>query len=814
MMTRQRRLRAAAAGVLSVALGVLMLTSAATASALPSRQAAPPGPATPSVGSLTTDQSADPLGIDDSHPLLGWVITSAARGVSQSQYEIRVADDENGLASGRDLVWDSGTVHSAQSFDVEYGGPALASQTRYYWQVRVRDNDGRLSPWSQPAWFETAFLDSSQFQGSWITSPTPPNGSELLLRKDFTLASQPGGGPDSQVITRARLYVAGLSYPYLYVNGHSVTDDVLNTNFTTFDKTVDYSTYDVTRLVRPGSDALAVSLGNGFYAGGADDYPASGESWQPGVPTLKLELDVWYADGTSAQVVSDGSWKVTTGPTTANSPAAETYDARLAKPGGRSPAMTTAAGVAPRIVPAASTVPSYSGSPTADWIWNTPGATTSTAPGTIYLRKTFTVTDPSTISSAVLRVNADDGEMTYVNGTLVANQPVAVNAWQTSQVSDIKSLLVPGTNVIAIAGIPDDGANSVIAAAQIDSTRIVTDATWKALPGTPATPPAGWNTASFDDSSWPAADVSAAYGTGPWGTGVQGPVTAPAGVLRADLIPPVEQTSTVEPVKVTSQPGVTVPVPSYSGTPTADWLWNTANAASTTTAGTIYLRKTFTVTDPSTISSAVLRVNGDDGEVAFVNGTQVTSSPGTVTNGWQTSQVADIKSLLVAGTNVIAIEGLDTQANASGIIAAVQLSRAARHDADRHRRDLEGPPRHTRQPARRLEHRQLRRLRLARRDRPRRLRHRPLGHQHPEPGGTVEGLRLRDHHLRVDADHDAGHGRHRGPDRVLRAAQLRTERCRARATAAPARRTPTSSRAAAPRRTSRSTAGRATGTSR
>src|SRR5579872_170081 len=268
----RRRLRATAAGVFSLALGVLMLTGAATASAQPAQQAAP---AAPAVGSLTTDHSADPLGIDDSHPLLGWVITSAARGVSQSQYEIRVAHDESSLASGRDLVWDSGTVPSAQSFDVAYAGSALASQTRYYWQVRVRDNEGRLSPWSRPAWFETAFLDPSQFQGSWITSPTPAGGSELLLRKDFTLASQAGGRAGSQVITRARLYVAGLSYPYLYVNGHSVTDDVLNTDFTTFDKTVDYSAYDVTKLVRPGSDALAVSLGNGFYAGGADDYPRS-----------------------------------------------------------------------------------------------------------------------------------------------------------------------------------------------------------------------------------------------------------------------------------------------------------------------------------------------------------------------------------------------------------------------------------------------------------------------------------------------------------------------------------------------------------
>jgi alpha-L-rhamnosidase len=685
---RRRRLRAAAAGVFSLALGVLTLTGATTASALPSQQAAQSGSATPTIGSLTTNQTTNPLGIDDSHPQLGWVITSAARGVSQSQYEIRVSADESGLVSGRNLVWDSGTVKSTQSFDVAYGGKALASQTRYYWQVRVRDNDGRLSPWSQPAWFETAFLDPSQFQGSWVTSPTPAGGSELLLRKDFTLASQAKGRTGSQDITRARLYVAGLSYPYLYVNGHAVTNSVLNTAFTTYDKTVDYSTYDVTRLVRPGSDALAVSLGNGFYAGGADDYPASGESWQPGEPTLKLELDVWYANGTSAQVVSDGSWKVTTGPTTANSPAAEAYDARLAKPGWTQPSYEDSGWGDAAVLPAASTIPSYSGTPTADWLWNTAGAATTTTAGTIYLRKTFTVTDPSTISSAVLRVNGDDGEMTYVNGTLVATSPAnVINGWQTSQVADIKSLLVAGTNVIAIAGLNSSGdASGIIAAvqlntgqintAQLDATRIVSDGTWKALPGTPASPPDGWNTASFDDSAWPAATVLGGYGTSPWGTGVHGPVTAPAGVLRADLIPPVERTATVKPVKVTAQPGVTVPVPSYSGSPTADWLWNTAGAAGAAPAGTIYLRKTFTVTDPSTISSAVLRVNGDDGEIAFVNGTQVTSSPGNADNAWQISQVADIKSLLVAGTNVIAIEGLNVQANASGVIAAVQLNTA------------------------------------------------------------------------------------------------------------------------------------------
>jgi hypothetical protein len=179
---RGHRLRAAIAGVFSLALVVFTLTGAATSTALASQQGASASSAKPVVGSLTTDQTTNPLGIDDSQPQLGWVITSAARGVSQSTYQIRVAENENDLVNGKDLVWDSGTVKSSQSFDVPYGGPALASQDRYYWQVRVQDNHGGLSAWSTPAWFETAFLDPSQFLGSWITSPTPSGGSGRISR--------------------------------------------------------------------------------------------------------------------------------------------------------------------------------------------------------------------------------------------------------------------------------------------------------------------------------------------------------------------------------------------------------------------------------------------------------------------------------------------------------------------------------------------------------------------------------------------------------------------------------------------------------
>jgi hypothetical protein len=201
--------------------------------------------------------------------------------------------------------------------------------------------------------------------------------------------------------------------------------------------------------------------------------------------------------------------------------------------------MTTAVGAVPLSCLRRARSPRTPGSPTADWLWNTADAASTTTAGTIYLRKTFTVTDPSTISSAVLRVNGDDGEVAFVNGTQVTSSPGNVdNSWQTSQVADIKSLLVAGTNVIALEGLDTEAnASGIIAAAQLDTTRIVTDGTWKALPGTPATPPGGWNTASFDDSAWPAATVLGGYGISPWGTGIQNPA-GPSKVYDSGSPPP------------------------------------------------------------------------------------------------------------------------------------------------------------------------------------------------------------------------------------------------------------------------------------
>jgi alpha-L-rhamnosidase len=128
-------------------------------SCLPAREreeepAAPPP--TLLVRALTCEHRTDPAGIDARVPRLGWKLAPRdpeARGLRQSAYQVLVARDEARLAAGSGDLWDSGSVESDDTLDVEYGGLPLASGTRCFWKVRVWDRDSVASGWSPVARF-------------------------------------------------------------------------------------------------------------------------------------------------------------------------------------------------------------------------------------------------------------------------------------------------------------------------------------------------------------------------------------------------------------------------------------------------------------------------------------------------------------------------------------------------------------------------------------------------------------------------------------------------------------------------------------
>ena len=103
-------------------------------------------PASGAPTGLTCEAMEQPLGIGVTHSRLSWRVNDSRRGALQTAYEIRVASSFEQLAKGLADVWDSGKVESNESVNVAYGGPAVASRRRYYWQVRVWDADGKTSP--------------------------------------------------------------------------------------------------------------------------------------------------------------------------------------------------------------------------------------------------------------------------------------------------------------------------------------------------------------------------------------------------------------------------------------------------------------------------------------------------------------------------------------------------------------------------------------------------------------------------------------------------------------------------------------------
>ena len=82
------------------------------------------------VGDLRCEYRGNPLGIDAAQPRLSWVIESNRRGERQTAYQVLVASSPELLTKDKGDLWDSGTVTSDQSIQVEYAGKTLVSRER------------------------------------------------------------------------------------------------------------------------------------------------------------------------------------------------------------------------------------------------------------------------------------------------------------------------------------------------------------------------------------------------------------------------------------------------------------------------------------------------------------------------------------------------------------------------------------------------------------------------------------------------------------------------------------------------------------
>ncbi|MER7811641.1 alpha-L-rhamnosidase [Streptomyces sp900116325] len=176
-------------------------------------------------------------------------------------------------------------------------------------------------------WRSAAFDDASWQQAKalakWGSGPwgkvTPSSSPAAQLRHEFRLKHAS--------VARARLYSTALGLYEAHLNGEQVGEDRLAPGWTDYRKRVQYQTYDVTKLVRAGANALGVTVATGWYAGNVGMF---GPHQYGERPAFLAQLEVTYTDGSTERVLSGTDWRAATGPvTSADIMSGEEYDARL-----------------------------------------------------------------------------------------------------------------------------------------------------------------------------------------------------------------------------------------------------------------------------------------------------------------------------------------------------------------------------------------------------------------------------------------------------------------------------------------------------
>ena len=200
--------------------------------------------------------------IETLNPRFSWKLSDigATRGRMQKAFEINLWEvDSSGNEMG--YSFSSSTVNSSKSQWVLLEGLSIKSRSLYAWKVKIWDEQGLESDWSEVHTFGTGLCGEKWFT-PWIgdgrhlrTFETAP---ARHFRRSFMLEAMP---------VQARLYLSAMGFVEPWINGSKVTEDLFIPGWPDFRTRVFYCAYDVTHLLELGTNILGIILGDGYYSG-------------------------------------------------------------------------------------------------------------------------------------------------------------------------------------------------------------------------------------------------------------------------------------------------------------------------------------------------------------------------------------------------------------------------------------------------------------------------------------------------------------------------------------------------------------------
>lgn len=143
-----------------------------------------------------------------------------------------------------------------------------------------------------------------------------------IFAKDFNV--------DTSKVVSARLYISGLGLYEAHINGENVADTLFDPGETDFEESVQYVTYDVTKSLKSGANAIGIMLGNGVYNIGSTPgrYQKYGMDRAAELKCI-AQLEITKTDGSIEKIITDNQFYQTEGPITFSGwYGGEDYDAR------------------------------------------------------------------------------------------------------------------------------------------------------------------------------------------------------------------------------------------------------------------------------------------------------------------------------------------------------------------------------------------------------------------------------------------------------------------------------------------------------
>ncbi|MDQ8183170.1 family 78 glycoside hydrolase catalytic domain [Pelagicoccus sp. SDUM812005] len=249
------------------------------------------------------------------NPRFSWKIDSERRGAAQVAYQLRIRL----LCEEGEWLADSGRIDSERSQWVRLEGVTLEPKRAYLWQVRIWNEAGELTEWSELARLDTGLMGLA-WPAAWISDGKEVAVGEAPPARYFSKAFEL-----PQKAIRATIYLSAFGVVQPWLNGDRIDDDYLSPGWPDYRKRVFYQSYELTEKLRVGRNVVGLVLGDGWYSGTLFLDHQYGPT-----PKVSAFIEIELEDGSIQTVVTGREWSWQEGPIRENGIyRGEAYDARL-----------------------------------------------------------------------------------------------------------------------------------------------------------------------------------------------------------------------------------------------------------------------------------------------------------------------------------------------------------------------------------------------------------------------------------------------------------------------------------------------------